>query len=98
MAALVLLRVVLCLAGAAHAHAAAAGKLKPHIFHVIVDDLGFSNTNYNRGANDSTPEVQTPFMDALVEEGIRLDRHYVHAMCTPTRVSFQTGRVPAHSG
>ena len=25
-------------------------------------------------------------------------RHYVHPECTPTRVSFQTGRLPMHSG
>ena len=25
-------------------------------------------------------------------------RHYVHPECTPSRVSFQTGRVPMHSG
>ena len=30
--------------------------------------------------------------------GIKLMRHYVHAECTPTRVSFQTGRLPMHSG
>ena len=62
--------------------AGAAGK--PHIFHVIVDDLGFGNTNYNRVANDSTPEVQTPFMDALVEDGIRLNRH---CTCVSPRVN-----------
>jgi arylsulfatase A-like enzyme len=30
--------------------------------------------------------------------GVKLMRHYVHAECTPTRVSFQTGRLPMHSG
>ena len=64
--------------------------------HVIVDDFGFANTNYNREHPD--PEVQTPQLDALVADGIRLMRHYVHPECTPTRVSFQTGRVPMHSG
>ena len=37
-------------------------------------------------------------MDALVKEGVLLMRHYVHPECTPTRVSFQTGRIPMHSG
>lgn len=31
-------------------------------------------------------------MDALVREGIHLMRHYVHAECTPTRVSLQVLR------
>jgi len=35
-------------------------------------------------------------MDALVKEGIELNRHYVHMMCTPTRASFQSGRLPVH--
>ena len=35
-------------------------------------------------------------MDALVKEGIELNRHYVHMMCTPTRSSFQSGRLPIH--
>eukprot|EP00729_Bicosta_minor_P007323 gene7323-11692_t len=64
---------------------AAASAAKPHIFHVIVDDLGWGNTGYHRNANDSTPEIQTPNMDGLVNDGIKLMRHYVHAMCTPTR-------------
>lgn len=37
-------------------------------------------------------------MDGLVADGIKLMRHYVHAMCTPTRVSFFSGRLPVHSG
>lgn len=40
----------------------------------------------------------TPRMDALVKDGVMLMRHYVHPECTPTRVSFQTGRIPMHSG
>lgn len=35
-------------------------------------------------------------MDALVAEGIRLDRHYVHRMCTPSRTSYLSGRLPVH--
>ena len=37
-------------------------------------------------------------MDGLVASGVHFMRHYVHAECTPTRVSFQTGRLPMHSG
>lgn len=62
--------------------APAAVLAKPHIFHVIVDDLGWGNTGYHRTGNDTTPEVQTPYMDSLVKDGIQLMRHYVHAMCT----------------
>ena len=60
------------------------------------DDFGWANTNYHRDI--ATPEVVTPHMDKLVKEGIMMMRHYVHPECTPSRVSFQTGRVPMHSG
>ena len=69
---------------------------KPHILHVIIDDFGWANTNYHREV--PSPEVVTPNMDALVDSGVMMMRHYVHPECTPTRVSFQTGRVPMHSG
>ena len=75
---------------------AASSPPKPHILHVIVDDFGWANTNYHRA--EPSPEVVTPRMDALVKEGVLLMRHYVHPECTPTRVSFQTGRIPMLSG
>eukprot|EP00948_MAST-09A_sp_MAST-9A-sp1_P000778 g778.t1 len=35
-------------------------------------------------------------MDSLVTNGIELNRHYVHMMCTPSRAAFQSGRLPVH--
>ena len=35
-------------------------------------------------------------MDALVHEGVELDRHYVFQFCSPTRAAMQTGRNPIH--
>ena len=75
---------------------ASAQTKTPHIFHVIVDDFGWGNTGYHR--DTPTPEISTPVMDELVQEGIQLMRQYVHPECTPSRVSFQTGRLPMHSG
>ena len=67
---------------------------KPHIFMVIVDDFGWATAGWHRAA--PTPEVVTPTMDALVKEGVELNRHYVHMMCTPSRSSFYSGRLPIH--
>jgi len=67
---------------------------KPHILLVLIDDLGWGNVGFNREI--ATPEVQTPTIDQLVAEGVRLDRHYVYHMCTPTRTSLQSGRLPVH--
>ena len=35
-------------------------------------------------------------MDALAANGSVLLRHYVHQMCTPSRTSFLSGRLPMH--
>ncbi len=64
------------------------------IFHVIVDDLGYGDTGFRR--QTPTPGIVTPHLDSLVAEGIRLDRHYVHRMCTPSRTSYLSGRLPVH--
>ena len=63
------------------------------IFHVIVDDLGWGDTPWH-GSTD--PGVQTPAMAALVSEGVQLDRLYVYHMCTPSRTSYLSGRLPVH--
>merc|ERR1719295_527662 len=70
-------------------------KKKPNFFFILVDDLGWANVNFNRETPDD--EIQTPNMDRLAsEEGLHLMRHYVHFACSPTRSSFQSGRLPAH--
>lgn len=35
--------------------------------------------------------VRTPVLDSLAREGLRLERLYVHKICSPTRCSFQVG-------
>ena len=67
---------------------------------VIVDDLGHGDVGFTRGVNGSvnppSREVSTPVMDALAGNGTVLTRHYVHQMCTPSRTSFLSGRLPMH--
>ena len=60
---------------------------------MIVDDFGWGDSGWHRRED---PEIVTPTMNELVREGIELDRHYVHPMCTPSRSSFQSGRLPVH--
>lgn len=35
-------------------------------------------------------------MDALANNGIKLERHYVYKYCSPTRSAFMSGRLPVH--
>jgi hypothetical protein len=62
---------------------------QPHLFMLIVDDLGFGNVGWNREVK--TPEVRTPTMDQLVATGIQLERFYVFSCCSPSRASVAMG-------
>eukprot|EP00118_Oscarella_pearsei_P025457 m.308219 g.308219 ORF g.308219 m.308219 type:complete len:548 (+) comp43581_c0_seq1:478-2121(+) len=72
----------------------ATAPTKPHILLVLVDDWGWANVGYHR--NPPTPEVVTPNFDRLCKEGVELDQHYVHAMCSPSRSSLLSGRLPSN--
>ena len=70
---------------------------RPHVVVFIADDLGFANVQYSRASHGATAaEVRTPNIDGLVAEGIELMRNYVYKVCSPTRSSFQSGRLPVH--
>ena len=75
----------------------------PHIVMILIDDWGWANAGWHRNTLGpgghfipATSEVRTPHMDALVREGIELDRHYVWAVCAPSRSALQSGRNPIH--
>jgi arylsulfatase B len=63
----------------------------PHLVQLLVDDWGYFNAGWHSPGN---PEVQTPHMDALVREGIELDRAYAFKYCSPSRCALQSGRNP----
>jgi len=65
---------------------------RPNILFILTDDQGWGDVGYN------DPAIYTPNIDRLSEEGIRLNRHYVHPQCTPTRVALLTGRYPSRYG
>ena len=67
---------------------------RPHIMFLLVDDWGWANVGYHR--DPPTKEVVTPNFDALVKEGLELDQHYVFKLCSPSRCSLLTGRLPIH--
>eukprot|EP00658_Telonema_sp_P-2_P047968 TRINITY_DN3650_c0_g2_i2.p1 TRINITY_DN3650_c0_g2~~TRINITY_DN3650_c0_g2_i2.p1 ORF type:complete len:447 (+),score=97.73 TRINITY_DN3650_c0_g2_i2:191-1531(+) len=78
---------------------AAVSATQPHIFLVLIDDLGWANVGNRAGTgNGSTvpEEAVTPNMDKLVRHGIRLNRHYTYNYCSPSRASLQSGRLPMH--
>lgn len=67
---------------------------KPHIIHILADDMGWSEVGYHRQPGDR--DVATPNIDALARGGIELDRFYTFQFCSPARSAIQTGRNPIH--
>eukprot|EP01084_Bolivina_argentea_P151770 264874_1 len=66
---------------------------KPNIFIIYADDLGWGNV----GWHNPNKEIITPNLDQLAKnEGLILDRHYVHYVCQPSRSALMSGRLPCH--
>ena len=64
----------------------------PNIVILVADDLGWADVGY-RGS-----DIETPNLDRLAQEGMRLERFYVMPICTPTRAALMTGRDPIKLG
>ena len=64
---------------------------KPNIVFSLVDDWGFAEAGFRN------PAVKTSTFDMLATTGLVLNRHYVFKYCSPSRVSFLTGRWPHHA-
>lgn len=66
--------------------------VRPHIVIVLADDLGWHDVGYHGS------EIETPTLDALASESVRLDPFYVAPVCSPTRAALLTGRYPLRTG
>lgn len=66
---------------------------RPNIIYIMADDMGFADlSSYGR------KDYQTPHLDKLASQGIKFTNAYAGGpLCTPTRVSFITGRYPART-
>jgi arylsulfatase B/arylsulfatase I/J len=58
-----------------------------HILFLMIDDLGFNDVSYR-----NTSDISSPHIDKLANAGIKLERYYTHNLCSPSRVSFLSGR------
>eukprot|EP00927_Polykrikos_kofoidii_P005344 TRINITY_DN12113_c0_g1_i6.p1 TRINITY_DN12113_c0_g1~~TRINITY_DN12113_c0_g1_i6.p1 ORF type:complete len:705 (+),score=91.57 TRINITY_DN12113_c0_g1_i6:65-2116(+) len=83
-----------------------AAPKKPHIVMILADDYGHGGLGFHRkeqAALSDDPEdrqalaeIHTDNLDALISQGIKLDRHYSFKICSPSRSSLQSGRLPVH--
>ena len=68
----------------------------PNIVFILADDLGFNNVGWQQKKHGMEPEIHTPVIDELAENGLHLDRMYSYKYCSPSRSSFLSGRLPIH--
>jgi len=66
----------------------------PNIIVILADDLGYGDLSCF-----GHPTIQTPNLNKMATEGVRLTQFYVGAnVCTPSRAALLTGRLPVRSG
>jgi arylsulfatase A-like enzyme len=66
---------------------------RPHIVHIVADDLGWRDVGFH-----GSPDIKTPNIDKLAAGGARLESFYATPLCTPTRAALMTGRYPFRYG
>ncbi len=68
-------------------------KVQPNILLIMTDDQGFGDVGYH-----GNPDISTPQMDQLAQEGAWFRQFYVSSVCAPTRASLLTGRYSMRTG
>jgi len=66
---------------------------KPNIVILLSDDQGWGDLGFT-----GNKTVATPHIDRLFSEGVRFNRFYVNAVCSPTRAELLTGRSHVRGG
>jgi arylsulfatase len=69
---------------------------KPNIVWLLIDDMGYGDPGSYGGGK--AIGADTPQMDKLAAEGLRLTSAYSQNTCTPTRSAMLTGRLPVRTG
>ena len=72
------------------------GGKPPNILYILIDDIGFGDMGSK--TLNSIRGYETPAINKVAREGMRMARMYTEPSCTPTRVAFMTGRQPHRNG
>ena len=72
-----------------------AAQTKPNILVIFGDDVGSMNVSSFGG---DIMGVQTPNIDRIGREGLRLTSFYAQPSCTAGRAAFITGQLPVRTG
>lgn len=79
--------------GVPGAAAATAPAAKPNIVYIFADDLGWTDL----GCQGST-YYETPHIDRLAAQGVRMLRYYNSQNCAPTRAVLMSGQYAPRTG
>ena len=66
---------------------------KPNIIYILADDLGWTDT-----ATYGSRYYETPNIDRLASQGLKLTRYHNCQNCQPTRAALMTGQYGARTG
>ncbi len=72
------------------------GQDQPNIVLVFMDNFGWGEPGFNGGG--ITRGAETPRIDQVAREGLRLTNFNVEVQCTPSRSALMTGRYAIRSG
>jgi len=71
-----------------------SAETRPNFVVILCDDLGWGDLGCY-----GNPHIQTPNLDRLAQQGLRLTSCYSPApVCSPSRVGLLTGRSPTRAG
>ena len=65
----------------------------PNVLVILTDDQGWGDLRVHGNTN-----LETPHIDSLARDGVRLEHFYVCHVCAPTRAEFLTGRYYPRTG
>jgi arylsulfatase A-like enzyme len=65
---------------------------KPNVVLIMADDLGYGDVGWHGGP------YQTPHLDKLARDSVRLEQHYSLPVCSPTRSALLSGRFNSRFG
>ena len=69
------------------------GATKPNIIFIMADDLGYTDVG-----PFGTKYYETPNIDRLAKQGMKLTSHHHCQNCTPTRAALMSGQVGPRTG
>jgi len=84
---------VVCTLGCTTTTTSAEPDARPNIILIMTDDQGYGDITAHGNA-----VIQTPHMDALHAQSVRLTDFHVDPTCSPTRAALLTGRYAMRTG